>query len=135
MNDEDFMQEAIKDAKKHQHHFGAVVVKNKKILSRGGKRPAGDPRHHAETEAILNTKKRNLKGCTLYTTCEPCPMCFYMAWITGIKRIVYGASIKDAAKRGHPQIKVSNAQLNRKSGKKIILKKGILKQECIELLN
>ncbi|MBU0470146.1 MAG: hypothetical protein KJ984_01595 [Nanoarchaeota archaeon] len=66
MKDEDFMQEAIKDAKKHQHHFGAVVVKGKKILARGGKRPAGDPRHHAETEAILNTKQRNLKGCTLY---------------------------------------------------------------------
>lgn len=137
MKKEDFMREAIKDAKKNKHHFGAVVVKGNKIISRMGKRPGGDPRYHAETQALLNAtnklKLKNLKGCTLYATCEPCPMCFYMAWITGISKIVYGASVEDSIKKGFKQIKISNRELNKRSGNKIKLEKGFLRKECLEL--
>ena len=133
MRDENFMWEAIKDAKKSKHHFGAVVVKDNKIIGRMGKRPRGDPRYHAETEAIFNTRMKSLKNCTLYSTCEPCPMCFYMAWITGIKRIVYGATIKDALKAKIPEIKVSNKYLNKKSSNKIKLTSKFMRKECLEL--
>ena len=128
------MQTAIDDARKYKHHFGAVIVKNNKIIASGNDRPPGDPRFHAETTAILATKKRSLEGCILYSTSEPCPMCFYMAWITGIKNIVYGSTIKDAAKAGHPQIITTNKYLNKKSGKKIKLTQ-IMRKECKELLN
>jgi len=90
MKEEDFMRSAIEDARKNKHHFGAVIVKNGKIISKAGKRPVSDPRYHAETQAILKAtkklKSKTLEGCTLYSTCEPCPMCFYMAWITGISK-------------------------------------------------
>lgn len=137
MKEEDFMRSAIEDAKKNGHHFGAVIVKDSKIISKAGKRPKGDARYHAETQAIMKATKKlktkTLEGCTLYSTCEPCPMCFYMAWITKIKKIIYGASQKDAIKNGFKEIDVGNAELDKKSGNKIKLVKGFLREECLEL--
>ena len=137
MNEKDFMKIAVEDAKKHGLHFGAVVVKSNKIIAKAGRRPRGDARFHAETQAILKAckklKTKTLKGCTLYATCEPCPMCFYMAWITNISKIVYGATLQDAVKFGFPEINVTAEFLNRRSGNKIKLKKKFMREECLEL--
>jgi len=137
MKDSDFMRSAIEDARKNKHHFGAVVVKDWEIISKAGKRPIGDPRFHAETQAILKATKKlktkNLKSCTLYSTCEPCPMCFYMAWITNISKIVFGVSQKEAIKVGFKEIDVDNNYLNKKGGNKIKIEKGLLREECLEL--
>jgi guanine deaminase len=137
MKEEEFMLEAIADAKKNKHHFGAVIVKNGKIISKAGKRPVGDPRYHAETQAIIKAtkklKNKHLKDCVLYSTCEPCPMCFYMAWITHIPKIVYGASQKDAIKAGFEEINVNDKELDKKGGNKIKLVRGFLRKECLEL--
>jgi len=135
MKEEDFMR---LDAKENKHHFGAVVIKNNKVISKAGKRPKGDARYHAETQALLKATnklkvKRFPKGCTLYATCEPCVMCFYMAWITGISKIAYGATLEDSLKYGFPEIQVTTNEMNHKSGNKIILKKGFLRNECLEL--
>lgn len=131
------MREAISDAKKNKHHFGAVIVKEGKIISKAGKRPVGDPRYHAETQAILKaTKKLNskhLSGCTLYTTCEPCPRCFYMAWITHIPKIVYGATLQDSINFGCEEINLTSKELNKKGGNKIKLEKEFLRSECLSL--
>lgn len=137
MKEEDFMRSTIADANKNKHHFGAVIVKNGKIVSKAGKRPIGDPRYHAETQAIFKaTKKLNskhLKGCTLYSTCEPCPMCFYMAWITHVSKIVFGSSQKEAIKFGFEEIDVDNEEMNKKGGNKIKLVRGFLRAECLKL--
>jgi len=131
------MREAIKDAKKNGHHFGAVIVKDGKIISKAGKRPIGDPRYHAETQAIINAtnklKTRDLKDCILYSTCEPCPMCFYMAWITNVPEIIFGATLKDSIKFGFNEINITDKELNKKSGKKIKLTSGFLREECLGL--
>jgi tRNA(Arg) A34 adenosine deaminase TadA len=112
-------------------------VKNNKIISKAGKRPLGDARYHAETQAILKAtkklKSKFLDGCILYSTCEPCPMCFYMAWITKVKKIVYGATQKDAIKFGFKEIDVCDKELDKKSGNKIKLVKGLLREECLGL--
>jgi guanine deaminase len=137
MKEEYFMREAIKDANKNKHHFGAVVVVNGKIISRAGKRPVGDPRYHAETQALIKAtnklKAKRLKNATLYSTCEPCAMCFYMAWITGVKKIVFGATNKDAMKNGFEEIDVTDKFLNKKSGNKIEIKEKFMRNECLEL--
>jgi tRNA(Arg) A34 adenosine deaminase TadA len=139
MKEEDFMRSAIEDARKNKHHFGAVIAKNEKIISTAGKRPLGDPRYHAETQAILKAtkklKSKTLEGCTLYSTCEPCPMCFYMAWITKVSKIVFGASQKEAIKVGFKEIDVDNNYLNKRSGNRIKVEKGLLKEECLKLFN
>lgn len=137
MKKEDFMREAIKDAKKNKHHFGAVIVKRGKIIAKAGKRPRGDPRYHAESQAIIKAtnklRKRSLKRCTLYSTCEPCPMCFYLAWITKVSKIVFGASNDDAIKHGFKEIDITNRELNKKSGNKIKIEGGFMRNECLEL--
>ena len=137
MKEEVFMREAIADALKNKHHFGAVVVKNGKIIAKAGKRPLGDPRYHAETQAIIKATKKlktkHLKNCVLYSTCEPCPMCFYMAWITHIPKIVYGATLQDSIKFGFEEIDLGINELNKKGGNKTKLVKGFLRKECLEL--
>jgi tRNA(Arg) A34 adenosine deaminase TadA len=139
MKKEDFMLEAIKDAKRQKHHFGAVIVVDGKIISRAGKRPVGDPRYHAETQAIIKAtnklKTKKLKNATLYSTCEPCCMCFYMAWITGVKKIVFGATNKDAIKYGFEEINVTDSFLNKRGGNKIQIEAGFMRKECLELFN
>lgn len=138
MNDEDFMKIAIEDAKVNGHLFGAIIVKNNEIVAKGGKMPKGDPRFHAETHVILEAceklKTRILKNCTLYSTCEPCPMCYYMAWVTNISKIVYGATIQDCIKLGIPEIDVPAKFLNERGGNTIELKENFLREECLKLL-
>jgi len=137
MQKEDFMRLAIKDAKKHGLHFGAVVTKGNKLISVAGKRPKGDPRYHAETKAIIRAtnslKTLNLKGCTLYSTCEPCPMCFYMAWITNISDIVFGASLKDSIKFGFKELDLTAKEMNKRGSNKIKIEGSFLKDECLKL--
>ena len=135
--EEKFMRLAIEDAKRNGLHFGAVVVKGNKVISIAGKRPKGDPRYHAETQALIKAtnklKTKVLKGCTLYSTCEPCPMCFYMAWITKVSKIVYGATLQDSIKYGFKEIDIGINELNRKGGNKVKLERDFLRNECLKL--
>jgi tRNA(Arg) A34 adenosine deaminase TadA len=87
--------------------FGAVVVAgNGTIVGEGCNRvtSTNDPTAHAEVTAIraacaaLGTFL--LDGCTLYTSCEPCPMCLAAAYWAHVERIVYGATRADAAAAG-----------------------------------
>ena len=65
-------------------------------------RPEFDPSAHAELRAVRRACKKlrstTLKGYTLYTTCEPCPMCMGSILWAGVDRVIYGATIADAAK-------------------------------------
>ena len=133
MDDIYFMREAIKDARDNDHRFGAIIVKDGKIIAKSGKRPKSDARFHAETQVILNAGK-NLTGCTLYSTCEPCPMCFYMIWVTGVSRLVYGATINDSIAVGLPEIKITVEELNKRGNNKVKIEGNFLRDECLELL-
>src|SRR3984885_12338334 len=77
-----------------------------------------DPSSHAEVRAIrLATKKLkniSLSGYTLYTTCEPCPMCMSTALWAGLDRVVYGATIEDANRHCH-QIQIHAAEVAERS--------------------
>ena len=138
MDDTYFMNVALEDARKEGHHFGAVVVCNNKVIATPGKRPQGNPLFHAESEAIRNAcakrGTRDLNDCVLYSTCEPCVMCFYLAWITKIPQIVYGATLQDSIDLGYPELKITTEFLNKRSENKIDLKGSILRKECIALL-
>lgn len=77
-----------------------------------------DPSAHGEVHTIrlacAKLKSASLKGYTLYTTCEPCPMCMACCLWSGLDRMVYGATIEDAAKYGH-QIMISSAEMARRT--------------------
>lgn len=107
-----FMQRAIDLSKlasielKTGGAFGAVIVKDGKIISEGYNQviKTNDPTWHAEMEAIREASKKlgtpHLKGCVLYTSAECCPMCLAAAYWAHIDKIYYAATIDDALKYG-----------------------------------
>lgn len=82
--------------------FGAVIVRGGEVLSMGTNRvvPACDPTAHAEVIAIRDactkTGAFKLEGATIYSSCEPCPMCLSAIYWAGIRRLCYGATKHDA---------------------------------------
>lgn len=107
---EKFMKKAIElsivNVTKGGGPFGAVIVKNGKIISEGTNNVTkkNDPTAHAEIVAIRNASKKlknfDLKGCEIYTSCEPCPMCLSAIYWANIDKIYYANTKKDAAKIG-----------------------------------
>lgn len=86
--------------------FGAVVVKDGKIVAKSGNKvtTTNDPTAHAEVSAIrLACKKLNtydLTGCVIYTSCEPCPMCLSAIYWARIDMIYQANTKADAANIG-----------------------------------
>ena len=109
-SDEEWMQEASELALKNIDEgggpFGAVIVKDGKIIGRGANRVTKnlDPTAHAEVmairEACQTVDSFQLNGATLYTSCEPCPMCLSAAYWSRVDRIVFGCTQDDAAAIG-----------------------------------
>ena len=108
---EDFMREAIRISIEQMRAgdggpFGAVVVRNGRILARGWNRvtTANDPTAHAEVTAIREACRVlgdfRLAGCELYSSCEPCPMCLGAIYWARLDRLYFGATRRDAADAG-----------------------------------
>ena len=82
--------------------FGAVIVRDGEVIATGANRvvPNSDPTAHAEVMAIRNACAAlgtfQLKGCTVYSSCEPCPMCLSALYWAGVSRICYGNTKDDA---------------------------------------
>lgn len=106
-----FMDEALKEAYEginngHGGPFGAVIVKDGKIVGRGHNRVLlkKDPTCHGEMEAIRdacsNLGTHDLSGCAIYTTAEPCPMCLGAILWSNINEAYYGCNVDDTDKIG-----------------------------------
>lgn len=86
--------------------FGAVVVRDGKIIGEGNNRvtSSNDPTAHAEVVAIRaacqNLKSFQLENCTIYTSCEPCPMCLGAIYWARPAKIFFACTHKDAAEIG-----------------------------------
>ena len=86
--------------------FGAVIVRDGAVVARGQNRVTRDldPTAHAEVNAIraacASIGDFSLAGCTLFTSCEPCPLCVSAALWARIDRVVYAADRHDAARGG-----------------------------------
>jgi guanine deaminase len=110
MYNDEFMRRAIRlslnNVKKGGGPFGAVIVKDGKLISSGTNNVTtkNDPTAHAEIDAIRKAAKTlktfDLSDCEIYTSCEPCPMCLSAIYWASISRIYYGNTKKDAAKIG-----------------------------------
>ncbi|MDO8488983.1 MAG: nucleoside deaminase [Candidatus Omnitrophota bacterium] len=138
-----FMRLAIDMAregiKKGQTPFGACIVKNNKVIACNHNLvwENTDITAHAEITAIRHAceelKSIDLFGCTIYSTCEPCPMCFSACHWSRISRIVFGCSIKDAKDFGFNELVISNLELKQLTKGKIDITSGLLKKENIAL--
>lgn len=109
--EEQFMQEAIRLAEENNTTgnggpFGAVIVKDGKIIARGHNEvtSSNDPTAHAEVVAIRNACATlgtfQLEGCEIYSSCEPCPMCLGAIYWARPSKIFFAATRADAAAAG-----------------------------------
>ncbi len=105
------MQEAVTAALKGMQNneggpFGCVIVKDHKIIGKGNNKvtSTNDPTAHAEITAIRDACKNlgsfQLDGCTIYTSCEPCPMCLGAIYWARPEKVYYGSTKTDAAHIG-----------------------------------
>ncbi len=110
--------------------FGAVVVKDGKIIGRGSNHVLSnnDPTAHAEVMAIRDACKNigsyDLSGCEIYTSSYPCPMCFSAVIWSNIKKVYYGNTVEDTDKIGFRDERIYEYIKNSD--------KSILDMECMD---
>ncbi|ERT09412.1 cytidine and deoxycytidylate deaminase zinc-binding region family protein [Lyngbya aestuarii BL J] len=142
MTAEDYMKIALEEAKKGDMPYGAVLVKENKIVVQGYNTAQrdNDVTAHAEINVLRQFTLENksysldvLKGYTLYTTCEPCPMCAAACVWAGLSEIVFGASTQQLIQLGSPQIDLSCEAVVKKGFQDIKITQGILAEDCLAL--
>ena len=143
MTDEQYVQLAIQKAREGiavgQSPFGAVVIRDGHVVAAAHNTVwrDGDPTAHAEINAIRQAaaalRSIDLGVCTMFTTCEPCPMCLAAIHWSRIIRVVYGATIADAAAAGFSELHVPAEELARAGGSGLRVEAGPLREECREL--
>lgn len=139
---EDFMREAIRlsilnvEAGKGGP-FGAIVVKDGRIIARGTNLVTAtqDPTAHAEIIAIRNACKElesfQLEGCELYTSCEPCPMCLGAIYWARPSRVYFASSQGDAAAVGFDDTYIYQ-QLALPPADRLLPQEQLLREEALE---
>ncbi|OHA50033.1 MAG: hypothetical protein A2991_01730 [Candidatus Terrybacteria bacterium RIFCSPLOWO2_01_FULL_58_14] len=142
---EQFMREALASARqgirKHDGGpFGACIVKNRDILAVAHNTVLRkqDPTCHAEMNAIRQASKKlgtwNLSRTTIFSTTEPCPMCFGAIHWARIGHVVSGTSIADAERFGFHELRVKNETLRRLGRSRVGITKGFMRRDCLALL-
>jgi guanine deaminase len=137
-----FMKVAVEEARKginagHGGPFGAVIVKDGKIISRGHNQVVAnnDPTCHGEVDAIRKACKKlktfDLDGCEIYTTGYPCPMCFCAILWANIDRIYYGCNTSDTEIIGFRDKEFEKSIPVRKK----TMCKELDREECLTLYN
>lgn len=141
---EKYMQLAIEEASKNLKQldggpFGACIVGKNKILAiaRNTVLKDNNSTAHAEVNAIRQASKAlksfDLSSCIIYTTTEPCPMCFSAIHWSRIDTLIYGSSIADARMRGFNELAISSAKMKTLGKSKVKIHHRYLREECLEL--
>jgi guanine deaminase len=141
--DRRFMARAIREAGKNLVRpaggpFGACIVKDGRVVAAARNTVLReDATGHAEVNAIRKASKKlgtfDLSGCEIYSTTEPCPMCFGAIHWARIGTVYYGAGIRDAAGAGFHELRISNARLKALGRSRIRLVPGFMRDECLGL--
>lgn len=124
---------------KGQTPFGACIVRDGEVISCAHNEvwKRMDITAHAEICAIREACKKlgtvDLSGCVIYSTCEPCPMCFSACHWAKIPKIVYGARIEDAKKLGFSELTISNEEMKSQGNSSIEVIGDFLREEILEL--
>ncbi len=119
----------------HGGPFGCVIVKDNEIVGRGHNQVVinNDPTCHGEMQAIRDACKKlgtfDLSGCVLYTTGEPCPMCFGAILWANIEKVYYGCNVLDTEDIGFRDNKFYNLSEEEKQKFSTCLDR----EECLKL--
>lgn len=143
--DADFMRLAIEKTRvgieAGQSPFGACIVRDGGVIACDHNLvwATTDITAHAEIVALRSACRAidgiDLSGATIYSTTEPCPMCFSACHWARVKRIVYGAAIADAQAAGFNELTVSNEQLKTLGGSDVEIVGGFMRAECRALFD
>ncbi len=124
--------------------FGAVIVDRAgEVVGRTHDTVArdGDNSSHAETmlvKQVCRDRGPELSGCTVYTTTEPCPMCFTAMWLAWVSRVVYATTMDEVTAYTHGAVRELTFParlLNEHAGSRIELISGVLREECLHLFD
>ncbi len=121
--------------------FGACIVRDGQILSVSSNHVlvGHDPTAHAEVMAIRKAcaglETHLLEGAEIYSTTEPCPMCFSSLHWARVARIVYGTGIADVEALGFNEMPISNFQMRDLGQSPVEIVPDFLRDECLELLD
>jgi tRNA(Arg) A34 adenosine deaminase TadA len=140
-----FMTLAIEESRNGlragERPFGAVVVRGDEIvaLAHSVVGSSGDPTAHAETSAVraatARLKSPSLAGCTLYTSCDPCPMCAGAIFNSQIDWLVIGASSHALMRlTGREPRSYSVEELSKQMNVKLEVIRGVLQDEAEKVL-
>ncbi len=116
--------------------FGAVIVKEGRIVGEGANEVTSrnDPTAHAEVLAIRRACETlgvfELKDCELYTSCEPCPMCFGAIYWARLSRIYFASTAEDATKAGFDDSFISG-ELKLPTSQRSIPTMQIMREEAL----
>ena len=117
--------------------FGSVIVKDEKIISEGMNRVTvdNDPTSHGEIVAIRNACKKlntfNLSNCSLYSSCEPCPMCMSAIYWSRTGNVYY-ANTRDYAKKINFDDSLIYSEIPKKNEDKKISMKQMMRNEALK---
>ena len=117
--------------------FGSVIVKDEKIISEGMNRVTvdNDPTSHGEIVAIRNACKKlntfNLSNCSLYSSCEPCPMCMSAIYWSRIGKVYY-ANTRDDAKKINFDDSIIYSEIPKKNEDKKIPIKQMMRNDALK---
>ncbi len=121
--------------------FGACIVRGEAVIAVAHNTVLAhhDPTCHAEVNAIRAASaalaSHDLSGCTIYSTTEPCPMCFSAIHWARLERVVFGTRIEDVRRLGFNELTVDNATLKRLGGSPVDIIPDFLRDECLRLLD
>lgn len=118
--------------------FGACIVKSGRVIATARNTVLkNSATHHAEINAIRMASRRlknyDLSGSIIYSTTEPCPMCFAAIHWARIEEVVYGTSIADAERIGFNELRISNQSMKSMGKSKVLIHPGFMRQECLKL--
>jgi len=141
--DSNFMRRAIELARRGMETndggpFGCVIVKSGKIVGEGNNQvtSTNDPTAHAEVVAIRNACANlgtfQLDGCTVYTSCEPCPMCLGAIYWARPERIFIAGTRGDAADAGFDDAYIYS-ELEKPNDRRQMPMKSILREDAVRL--
>lgn len=141
MTDEEYIDIAIEISKKSPYPFGAIIVKDGKIIGRSDDNTliAKSMFNHAELEAIESASQNknlygDLTGATLYTSCESCMMCLGAILYEGISKIAYAATIQDSNDYYSPEIIINTEELTKFGNSNIEIVKELHREKAVEVL-
>ncbi len=139
----EYMRLAIEEARKNLQTldggpFGACIVKSGKVLAVARNTVLKkDATCHAEVNAIRSASKKlktyNLSECIIYSTTEPCPMCFSAIHWPIIDSVIFGTHITDAKKIGFNELSISAKKIKSQGKSRVKIFPKFLIKECREL--